>query len=279
MIKINFKEPDEPDWIAWRQDCEKATEELIKLVKMEEEYEISDLYKKKEIKQKYYISIDGPFGGKCAYCETRIVSDQYGDMEHYRPKKAVTDEHGNNIRIEDEKGQIIPHPGYYWLAYDWRNLLPACELCNRTNPGNKNIGKQNKFPVKDGFYAKSPGEEEKEKPLLINPLLEDPEEHFVIEFKTGLLSGDEKGKCCIDIFGLNLRSGLQKARKEAYTSTLGLIIKFFSSNDETEEKECAEDLLDIIMGKKPYSLVGRTLIKKKSPGLIEDLEKCFSVNT
>ncbi|MFX1554713.1 MAG: hypothetical protein ACFFBV_12360, partial [Promethearchaeota archaeon] len=149
MIKIHFQEPDTAEWVAWRQDCEKATKKLIESVKEAGECKITNLYKKREIKQTYYLPIDGPFGGKCAYCETQIVSDQYGDMEHYRPKNAVTDENGEEIKKEGENGQTITHPGYYWLAYDWQNLLLTCEMCNRPNPGNKNIGKHNKFPVRD----------------------------------------------------------------------------------------------------------------------------------
>src|SRR5579872_571430 len=60
---------------------------------------------------------------KCAYCE-RICK---ADIEHYRPKKAV-----------DEEAQ---HPGYYWLCYEWSNLLPSCITCNREG------SKHNHFPV------------------------------------------------------------------------------------------------------------------------------------
>ncbi|WP_294264179.1 hypothetical protein [uncultured Chryseobacterium sp.] len=49
---------------------------------------------------------------KCAYCE-RL---EKADIEHYRPKKSV-------------KGEI--HDGYYWLCYEWTNLLPSCVKCNR----------------------------------------------------------------------------------------------------------------------------------------------------
>lgn len=49
---------------------------------------------------------------KCAYCE-RL---EKADIEHYRPKKSVKDE---------------THDGYYWLCYEWTNLLPSCVKCNR----------------------------------------------------------------------------------------------------------------------------------------------------
>lgn len=61
---------------------------------------------------------------KCAYCERHCKAE----IEHYRPKAKVT---------EDEN-----HPGYYWLCYEWSNLLPSCHECNGSG------GKMNQFPVK-----------------------------------------------------------------------------------------------------------------------------------
>jgi 5-methylcytosine-specific restriction endonuclease McrA len=273
MIKINFIEPDEPDWIAWRNDCENATKRIIEQAKNGENYEISNLYKKKEIKQKYYISIDGPFSGKCAYCETPIPTGQYGDMEHFRPKNAVTDENGKTIEIENEQGQTIPHPGYYWLAYDWKNLLPACEKCNRPNPGDATIGKHNKFPITNGHHASAPGEEKNEQPLLLNPLLDDPEDHIEIDMNTGILGGDERAQSCINILGLNIRPGLCAARKDAYDRVLGLLSRYFYCEDDSKLKQYAKELCEIVEGKSPYSLIGRTYLKKRCPRFIDDLKE------
>lgn len=64
------------------------------------------------------------YHNKCAYCETYEPDPE---VEHYRPKKRVRDVPG--------------HPGYYWLCYEWSNLMPACHDCN------KNGAKGNYFPV------------------------------------------------------------------------------------------------------------------------------------
>lgn len=58
------------------------------------------------------------YNDKCAYCERdRGIELQ---VDHYRSKKPrahrITTEHN--------------HPGYYWLCYEWSNLLPACSKCN-----------------------------------------------------------------------------------------------------------------------------------------------------
>ena len=57
--------------------------------------------------------------GKCAYCE-RSLNGDFGAVEHFRPK--------GGYQIEDEK--YLRKPGYYWLAYDWNNLLYSCSECN-----------------------------------------------------------------------------------------------------------------------------------------------------
>ena len=48
------------------------------------------------------------------------------------------------------------HPGYYWLVYNWKNLLPACTHCNQYRIArprwresiNTRGGKSTHFPVK-----------------------------------------------------------------------------------------------------------------------------------
>ncbi|GLS42688.1 HNH endonuclease [Methylobacterium brachythecii] len=61
-------------------------------------------------------ALDALFHGKCAYCESRFDVTAPVDIEHFRPKGGV-------------EGQV--HPGYWWLAAEWTNLLPSCIDCNR----------------------------------------------------------------------------------------------------------------------------------------------------
>jgi len=55
---------------------------------------------------------------KCAYCESMLSFDSF-TIEHYRPKKGSY--------------------SYYWLGYEWSNLLPVCKKCNNS--------KGDRFPV------------------------------------------------------------------------------------------------------------------------------------
>ncbi len=94
--------------------------------------------------------------GKCCYCERRRDQKRETDVEHFRPK----------AEVEGKEN----HPGYWWLAYDWENLLIACKKCNQEY-------KQTQFPLKEEskrVYTENCDLREEE-PFLINPLEEDPE--------------------------------------------------------------------------------------------------------
>ncbi len=113
------------------------------------------------------------YKNKCAYCE-RICK---ADIEHYRPKKAVLDD--------------MAHPGYYWLCYEWTNLIPSCITCNREG------AKHNKFPIlgarvstpsmlADGnlnliLSKASSSPLIDEQPYLLHPEVDRPENYFEFE--------------------------------------------------------------------------------------------------
>lgn len=82
-------------------------------------------YKKKDTKKKL---IDIYNGKKCAYCEGTPATTSPIQVEHYRPKKKC-------------RKKIPTHQGYYWLGYEWTNLLYACGNCNNS--------KGTQFPLED----------------------------------------------------------------------------------------------------------------------------------
>ena len=70
------------------------------------------------------------FYNKCAYCETTEVG-YISDAEHFRPKGQVRNKSGIVKTFDVDGVSEITHPGYFWLAYHWQNLLPSCNTCNR----------------------------------------------------------------------------------------------------------------------------------------------------
>ncbi len=167
------------------------------------------------------------FHDKCAYCEGRYAAVQPMDVEHYRPKGAVYGEKS--------------HPGYWWLAADWNNLLPSCIDCNRMRyheiltvepdvgqggirSGRALTGKKDYFPILKNRATGAADDLSLEKPLLIDPSACDPSDHLtwaavekngrklsVVVPKVREQEIDPCAKESIAIFGLN-RSKLVEER-------------------------------------------------------------------
>jgi uncharacterized protein (TIGR02646 family) len=132
---------------------------------------------------------------KCCFCEGKFSDFSYGDVEHFRPKKA----HKKYL----QKG--LTYPGYYWLAYDWSNLMYSCEKCNRKFKGND-------FPLfNEGTrcaYHTHVNPTANEDCLLINPTTENPS--LYITFDKGIpipVNHSLKGKVSIKKYGLDRLNG------------------------------------------------------------------------
>jgi hypothetical protein len=261
MIKLNFKEPNTEKWKAWKEKCETAIVDIILLAEQGKPFKVDGkLYaaQKEELLKASY--------RKCAFCEADI-SRQHGDVEHFRPKKTATDEKNKKVcrlnadgsPVLNKDGKPDLHKGYYWLAYDWTNLLPACVKCNQSN-------KKNRFPVK-GFRAYKPGEEAREDPLLLNPMYKDPKKHFKLDAELGILSGiTDEGKMCIDVFKLNDES-LMDSRRKAYfdlVARIKLICSEFDPEEEMTKKvqEAFREVFKCYKGSGAFAFASRHALKE-----------------
>lgn len=118
------------------------------------------------------------FHDKCAYCEGSYGAHGPQDAEHWRPKKGVTSpvRDSRAEKVTDDDGD---HPGYWWLACDWNNLIPGCKFCNSGH------GKGTQFPIA-GPYVFAPDEaadvdvlDAIEQPWLLHPWRgRDPANHI-----------------------------------------------------------------------------------------------------
>lgn len=147
---------------------------------------------------------------KCAYCESKIKHAASLQVEHYRPKAKVT---------EDKN-----HDGYYWLGLEWSNLLLSCPRCNQ------NGAKGNCFPIQ-GKRATLPTSiisSNKidrtnlfandvlfiyERPLLLNPEVNNPRIHFYFDDKGKIHGKTLEGRTTINTCELN-RKDLVDNRQE-----------------------------------------------------------------
>lgn len=276
MRRIPRRPPTSSVWKRWVSDCSKAAEKLAQQVARGEKPAISDLYKRKSIKAEYFFTAGPPFYGKCAYCEAPIRDYQHGDVEHFRPKAGVTDENGQPVYLLDGEGQAkidangepLKHPGYYWLAYEWTNLLPTCVKCNQADVRQgRRIGKHSRFPV-EGRHAQRPEEVAQERPLLINPLsdqeADDPSHHLVVDTKTGLMGHrTSRGQACLDIFGLNLRDQLVDDRRRACLAAEALWARLFSvRHDPSESAEILQEVAAIRRGERPFTTAQAAMLRE-----------------
>jgi len=141
---------------------------------------------------------------KCAYCETNTSAGAPMQVEHFRPKAKVT---------EDKS-----HFGYYWLAYEWSNLILSCSKCN-----NK---KRNFFPVEgaridepelgvDGLPTSNYSLADSlllaaENALMLHPEIDKVEDHFLFESNGEIVGRTPEGNETIRICGLNRKELIVK---------------------------------------------------------------------
>ncbi|HEV7646228.1 MAG TPA: hypothetical protein VGO50_20000 [Pyrinomonadaceae bacterium] len=251
MIHIKWHDPVDPKlkkkWDKWIKKCaiEQAALNASHEAKAPKEIN-KKLYSELKV---HYMSPDGPFYGKCAYCESRISADQPGDLDHFRPKGRVK---------EDDM-----HPGYYWLAYDYKNLLLSCADCNQpsSQKTTQTIGKWDRFPVK-GFRALKSPEEDDEEPYLLNPInCKNIEEHFLLDEKFMLLIPlSPEAKMTLKILGLNERQGLRDNRRDAYENATMTVVQLYAAqpyNDPAKKDNLLNKISDIGKGKAAYSAFAR----------------------
>lgn len=138
----------------------------------------------------------------CCFCESRITHISSGDVEHFRPKQGYS----------QDQNDLFHKPGYFWLAYDWTNLLFACERCNRRY-------KKNFFPLKNRALRCDPSvsfDISGEEPLFINPCEIDPSAH--IEFRgTMITHKTPEGDVTIRELALD-RNDLNEMRQDSLTA-------------------------------------------------------------
>jgi uncharacterized protein (TIGR02646 family) len=143
--------------------------------------------------EKIRTALNNMFSGRCAYCESEIGTVASPHIEHYRPKHR-----------------------YLSLTFEWKNLLLSCPICN--DKGHKGT----KFPNQ---YQKGP---------LIDPSIENPANHleFIYDPTNALATVEAKtnrGETTIDIFGLNKRPDLLKARSNLIRQLL--LLKLFDGKN------------------------------------------------
>lgn len=252
-------------------------QKLLEIVRTKDTSKISDgiyrdAYDHPDGKRSYVEdALAKSYHNKCAYCE-RITK---ADIEHYRPKAKVDD--------------ATKHDGYYWLCYEWTNLLPSCVTCNREG------AKHTKFPILGprvnsptmknirniDYDASKAGNKplKDEIPKLLHPEVDNPEDFFGFEpdsARKGIrlksislkLQDIERVKGTIEICKLN-RQELCLDRLEIINEFLDTLNLAFEKYSEPEVIEKVFDIFDAFQlqslnAKARHTLLRKYVIKNKS---------------
>ncbi len=219
-------------------------------------------------------SLAEAFHGKCAYCETVYEASHDQEVEHYRPKGAVL--------VNGE----LEVPGYWWLASEWTNLLPSCTHCNQTRKqelqdGREiSVGKKNQFPIANpGQRATAPGEEKREKRLLIDPCRDWPDKHLSFTVHGKIQASSRKGEESIRVYALD-RIKLIRQRRLRLRDVLPQLKKLDRLNRRCAQvpnddfiKELRDDQIEEIHRMKAangrYAAIVRQLIDEYFAGLAQ----------
>ena len=129
--------------------------------------------------------LNGLFHHKCAYCETPL-RDTFVNLDHFRPRNGALGLDGS-----------FSADHYWWLAFEWPNCFPICQLCDSA--------KSQRFPVAKSRINRGriPSLLRAEQALLLDPGRDEPEKHLVFG-RSGLVSSSTSvGQCTIEVLALN----------------------------------------------------------------------------
>lgn len=143
-------------------------------------------YKKNDVKTE----LANLYKNKCAFCEQKV---ERFDVEHFRPKSI-----------------------YYWLAFSWDNLLPACPVCNgnKTNYF-KTLKRRVRFREEDykNIHKLSKQYDAEEESLFFNPESENPEKLISFTQDGRVFSRHKKISYTIETCRLNRPYLIQRRKK------------------------------------------------------------------
>jgi hypothetical protein len=200
---------------------------------------------------------------KCAYCERDLGGLIEHDVEHYRPKCAVTAWQRGSHRHALADGNAR---GYCMLAYELRNYCMACKTCNSAH-------KRDRFPI-----AGTPGRADardiaklnaKERPMIPYPLGridDDPE--AIITFvgflpvprqRSGLRR--RRAEATIELFGLDRRTELTQGRSRMLRALWLTLRAARSSADQAERERAREQIDNMRSGREPHTACARAFVQ------------------
>jgi uncharacterized protein (TIGR02646 family) len=174
---------------------------------------------------------------RCAFCGSPAGRELL--IHRFRPPQDAVAEDGGTSRRH-----------YWWLAYDWDNLYPACARCQEAQGA--------KFPtdrtrVRAGVVERL---NEREAPLLLDPCDDDPEAVLIYVGDGVVVAEDRRALATIETFDLN-RPELVEERCEAVGSVKAQLGHAGERLRNEEVDGLVADIFDLFDRKAPFAAVRR----------------------
>ena len=206
---------------------EKVKQAISDVIKDPSNY-VSNIIRNNEL----YLALKNIYKGKCAFCESKFMEGDVDNdllhISHYRPR-----------------------PQYYWLSYEWSNLLLCCEDCQiakrRGFPLLYEGARLNAMPDSKSFHWRLDSTDlRNEYPLLLNPEIDMPEDEFTFSPDGkihSITNNNSRADSTIELCNLNrtnLVSQRQKVIRNFYNSfksATKLVRSRIFGNHTQQEKE------------------------------------------
>ncbi|MBK9535585.1 MAG: TIGR02646 family protein [Flavobacteriales bacterium] len=161
MRKLNRSKVSPPD-LQYSTEGEKTFNELRKFYAQPLEKRSQIRHKAPQYSRDVNRDLLETSNNACAYCEAPL-NEKTVHIDLYRPVKVEPNE------------QVGDH--YWWLLFDWQNMLPICNECSFAKGAQFPIAGK-RVPIKHADDQPRGSALEKEEPYLLNPYEDDPEEYF-----------------------------------------------------------------------------------------------------
>ena len=203
---------------------------------------------------------------KCWYSECKNPGSDK-EVDHFRPKGGVVEDSG--------------HEGYWWLAFDWRNLRYACQWCNQRRRDRVNEtggGKGGHFPLQAGSPRAYSEDDDygDERPILLDPV--DPNDWKLLTFspdgratparEEGTVE-HERARRSIDVYHLHCRE-MVAGRKSIATRIARVVrememvlARIAQPGQRGLYRSRVEELLDLIRADAEYSGAARAYARNQ----------------
>lgn len=242
-----------------------------------------DLYRGKQVHPdrsvtyNVQIALRDLYHQKCAYCEKQTVQPK---VDHHRPKGKIID-----MPVESH--------GYYWLCYEWTNLLPACTDCNAVGAkGSSYPVRHNRNiihpvtgapPVPDTVqFIYDDGYNTQELPLFLHPEYCIPENEFDFEITGKIIGISDEAKETVRVIKLD-NPDLNGWRRMIYDQKLNrlreLLLDYLNADAPVLnyiEIRLNKWLLELVDESNDddmeYTLFRKTIVSKFSRFFIDPLE-------